>query len=205
MAAAPSIKGSVFAAVVEDVAKLLESGDVSDAEVARWLHPADMKLLKAPISISSWYDIRVYTRMCTLLRDVVGGGDDQFLRERGRETARRLLEAGFYAQLEFLHQIEAIHETAGEARFQAFGRDLRKLCTLSRSILNFSRWTSAPDPDEPTLYRIDVVEAEEFPEVLCWRSDGFINEMATLHGHDDLWEWERVAADRVVFRMLRPI
>jgi hypothetical protein len=205
LSAAPSIKGSVFAAVVEDVAKLLETGDLSKSEAARWLQPADVKLLDAQISVSSWYDLRVYTRMCTLLRDVVGEGDDQFLRDRGRETARRLLEAGFYAQLEFLHHIEAIEVKDPEERFKAFGRDLRKLCTLSRSILNFSRWTSAHDPDEPTRYRIDVAEAEEFPDVLCWRSDGFINEMATHHGHDDLWGWERVASDRIVFRMLRSI
>jgi hypothetical protein len=31
LSAAPSIKGSVFAAVVEDVAKLLETGDLSKA------------------------------------------------------------------------------------------------------------------------------------------------------------------------------
>jgi len=203
MAAVPSIKGSVFSAVVEDVAKVLERGDVADAEIGRWLEPADRRLLETPVSISSWYDIRAYTRMNELLRDVVGGGDDAYLRDRGRETARRLLDAGLYAQLEFLHRTEVAQTTGSQARFEAFGRDLRKLTTISGSILNFSRWSASPDPDRDGRYRIDVREAGAYPEVLCWRSDGFVNEMAGRHGEDDLWGWERVAPDHIVFRMLR--
>lgn len=204
MAAVPSIKGSVFAAVVEDVAKLLERGRLRPEEAERWLEPGDLKLLTSPISISSWYDIRAYTRMNELLRDVEGGGDPRYLRERGRETARRLLEAGLYAQLEFLHRTEVSMAQGSAARFEAFGRDLRKLNTLSASILNFSRWAAVPDP-EHGRYRIEVSEAEHFPEVLCWRSDGFVNEMAVQHGEGDLWYWERPARDLVVFRMLRSL
>lgn len=205
MTALPSIKGSVFAAVVEDVAVLLERGKLSEAEVGRWLQPGDRVLLAAPISISSWYDIRAYTRMNELLRDVAGGGSNDYLRERGRETARRLLEAGLYAQLEFLHRTEVAEATGHDARFAAFGRDLRKLATISGSILNFSRWSVAPDPDHGRRYRIDVTEAGPFPEVLCWRSDGFVNEMAAIHGSGDLWRWKRISPDRIVFRMLREL
>jgi hypothetical protein len=205
MTAVPSIKGSVFAGVVEDVKKLLVAGAVSVEEADRWLEPGDHKLLASPISISSWYDIRAYTRMNELLRDVEGGGDNQYLRERGRETARRLLESGLYAQLEFLHRVEVVSAKGRRARFDAFGRDLRKLATISGSILNFSRWTAAPDAGHEGRYRIDVTEAAHFPEVLCWRSDGFVNEMGTRHGEDDLWGWECIASDHIVFRMLRAL
>jgi hypothetical protein len=205
LAAIPSIKGSVFSAVVEDVTKLLEQRQLPDDEIARWLEPADRRLLASSISISSWYDIRSYTRMNQMLRDVAGDGDDAYLRERGRETARRLLHAGLYAQLEFLHRVEVSHTTGREARFAAFGRDLRKLTTISASILNFSRWSVEPAPDRAGHYRIVVSDAVDFPEVLCWRSDGFVNEMARLHGEADLWDWVRPAPDRVVFRMLRDI
>lgn len=205
MAATPSIKGSVFSAVVEDLSKLLDQRRFSDDEIGRWLEPTDRKLLGSPISISSWYDVRSYTRMNQMLRDVAGDGDDAFLRERGRETARRLLNAGLYAQLEFLHRTEVAQASGSEARFAAFGRDLRKLCTLSASILNFSRWSAEPDPDRPGRYQIVVSDAEHFPEVLAWRSDGFVNEMASLHGEADLWDWVRPERDRVVFRMLRDL
>lgn len=205
MVSRPSIKGSVFASIVEDVNKLLTRGVISQAELARWLRADDILLLGQTIGVASWYDVRAYTRMNELLRDVDGAGSNDYLRERGRQTARRLLDAGFYAQLEFLHRAEVGRTTGVRARFEAFGRDLRKLTTLSSSILSFSRWTSKPDPQREGYYVIDVAEAREFPEVLAWRSDGFVNEMATQHGDADLWCWERVTADRIVFRMIRPV
>ena len=204
MAGQPSIKGSVFANVVEDVKKLLAGGDLKKGELARWLREEDILLLGQTIGAATWYDIRCYARMNELLRDVEGDGSNDYLRERGRESARRLLEAGFYAQMEFLSRTEVGRTTGGRARFEAFGRDLRKLTTLSSSILNFSRWTPKPDPQQEGRYRIDVSEARDFPEVLAWRSDGFVNEMAVRHGTGDLWGWKRVSADLIVFRMLRP-
>jgi hypothetical protein len=201
---APSIKGSVFAAVVEDVQKLLASGALARTEAARWLRSEDLALLGQTIVVSNWYDIRTYTRMNELLRDVAGNGDSEYLRERGRETARRLLEAGLYAQLEYLQRAEVSRATDPQARFEAFGRDLRLLSTISGSILSFSRWTPRPEEDG-RRYRIEVSEALDFPEVLCWRSDGFVNEMARHHGDSDLWRWERPSAELVIFRMARPL
>ena len=141
--------------------------------------------------------------MNELLRDVEGGGSSQYLRTLGRQTANRLLEAGLYSQLEYLNRTEVSKVADGPARFAAFGRDLRLLTTISGSILNFSRWASLPDPEREGRYQIEVTEARDFPEVLAWRSDGFVNQMATVHGDPDLWSWERVAADRIVFRMMR--
>jgi hypothetical protein len=205
MPSQPSIKGSVFAGVVEDMNKLLTSGGITKPELARRLPTEDILLLGETIGAASWYDIRAYTRMNELMRDVDGGGSNDYLRQRGRQTARRLLEAGFYAQLEYLQRTE-VRRTAGvRARFEAFGRDLRKLSTISASILNFSRWTSKPDPGHEGSYMIEVSEAKDFPEVLAWRSEGFVNEMATQHGDPDLWSWERVKPDLLVFRMLRPV
>jgi hypothetical protein len=201
----PSIKGSVFAGVVEDMNKLLTSGGISKAELARRLPAEDLLLLGETIRTASWYDIRAYTRMNELLRDVVGGGRNDYLRESGRQTARRLLEAGFYAQLEYVQRTEVRRTVGARARFEAFGRDLRKLTTMSASILNFSRWTSKPDPKREGHYLIDVAEAKDFPEVLAWRSEGFVNEMAAQHGDPDLWSWARVKPDLLVFRTLRPV
>jgi hypothetical protein len=200
----PSIKGSVFAGVVEEVKKLLASGELGKTDAARWLQSEDLLLLDQTISVSNWYAIGSYTRMNELLREVVGGGSNEYLRDCGRQTARRLLEAGLYAQLEYLQRAEVSRVTEEQARFEAFGRDLRLLSTISGSILSFSRWTPKPEEDE-RRYRIEVSEARDFPEVLCWRSDGFVNEMARRHTDGDLWGWERPSLDVVVFRMLRPI
>jgi hypothetical protein len=205
MASVPSIKGSVFANVVEDVCKLIAREGLSVDELTRWLTPQDLDLLETEILVSEWYDIAVYTRMNELLRDVESGGSNEYLRQRGRLTAQHLLQSGLYQQLEYLQRTQLGKANAQRARFEAFGRDLRLLTTLSGSILNFSRWVSRPDPHEVGRYIIEVSEAQDFPEVLCWRSDGFVNEMATQHGEPDLWRWERTAADRVVFHMVRPV
>jgi hypothetical protein len=205
MPTAPSIKGSVFGSIVEDVRNLVREGGLDVDELTRWLKSDDLDFLDEEIPVSDWYDIRVYTRMNELLRDVEGAGSNDYLRQRGRLTARRLLESGIYQQLEYLHRTELARERDAALRFAAFGRDLRLLCTLSASILNFSRWTSKPDPEQEGRYVIEVSEAQDFPEVLCWRSDGFVNEMATQHGEPDLWGWERTASEFIVFRMLRPL
>ena len=205
MASVPSIKGSVFAVVVEDVCKLVARGGLSVDELTRWLKPQDVDLLEQEIGVSEWYDIAIYMRLSELLRDVEGGGSNEYLRQRGSRTARRLLESGLYQQLEYLQRTELGKAKEQRARFEAFGRDLRLLTTLSGSILNFSRWKSKPDPEETGRYVIEVSEARYFPEVLCWRSDGLVNEMATQHGEPDLWRWERTAADIIVFQMVRPV
>jgi hypothetical protein len=198
----PSIKGSIFANVVEDVNKVVASGELRKEELARWLGAAEVGLLDAKILVSNWYDIRSYDRMNALLRDVVGNGSNEYLRERGRETARKLGAAGIYAQLEYLSRTE-VSRAAGAARFEAFGRDLRKLTTLSASILNFSVWTPKPDPQHADRYVIEVTDARDFPDTLAWRSDGFVNGMSAKHSRGDLWCWERPSQDRVLFRMVR--
>ena len=72
-------------------------------------------------------------------------------------------------------------------RFEALGRDLRRLNTLSASILNFTKWEAMPDPDAMMRYRIEVSDAAAMPETLVWRTDGFVNEMARQQAPDDLW------------------
>jgi hypothetical protein len=203
MPAVPSIKGSVFTSVIEDVAKLLHGGALSREEAARWTQPQDLALLDQEIVVSGWYDLGSYTRLTELLRDVEGGGDNEYLRERGRRTARRLLDAGLYAQFEYLQRVQVRQATDERARFEAFGRDLRLLTSISGSILNFSRWTSRPDPEQAGRYLIEVLEARDFPEILCWTSDGFMNGMAGIYDARDMWTWRRPAPDRVVFSMTR--
>jgi hypothetical protein len=98
MSKSASIKGSVFASSVEDVNKLICDGRLTPGEAGRWLEPGDFALLEAQISVAGWYDIRCYDRLNRLLRDVEGDGHNDYLRNKGRLTARRLLEAA-YAQL----------------------------------------------------------------------------------------------------------
>jgi hypothetical protein len=205
MAAVPSIKGSVFSTIVEDVRKALNGAGLSRSDATKWLEPTDLVLLDQAITIAGWYDIRSYDRMNALLLELVGGGSHEFFREQGRNTAKRLLDGGLYAQLEYLQRTQASKATEPKTRFEAFGRDLRLLTSLSASILNFSRWSTRPDPESEQRYRIDVTEAAAMPDSLCWRSEGFINGMAAVRGGKNLWSWDRAAPDHIKFHMVRAI
>lgn len=201
----PSIKGRIFGPAVEDVNKLLARGDLAAEELGRWLEPGDLPLLGQAISATEWYDVRSYVRLAALLRDVEGHGSNDYLRERGVRSAERLLEAGLYSQLEYLGRVQVARESDPQKRFLAFGRDLKLLTTLSASILSFSRWNSLVDPEQKDRYLIEVSDAKDFPDVLGFTSEGFVNGMARQHGAADLWRWERARPDLVLLRMVRSV
>src|SRR5262249_25503469 len=77
VAVIPSVKGSVFVAIVEDVQKLLAARKLKREELGRWLQPKDLAFLDSPIHAHEWYDVRIYARMSELLRDVEGGGRNE--------------------------------------------------------------------------------------------------------------------------------
>ena len=203
--AIPSVKGSVFEVAVQDVRKLLESGTLSREQAGRWLESDDFDQLDEAVVVSGWYDIRSYDRMNQLLLEALGHGNDEFLREAGRQTARNLLDGGFYAQMEYLQRAEVKTKISAVERFEAFGRDLVLLSTLSSSIFNFTTWTSKPDLEHEGRYVIEVSDAADFPETCALRAYGFINEMATEHGEPDLWRWSRPRPDLIVFEMVRQV
>ena len=205
MPVVPSIKGSVFVHLVEDTQKLLAAKRVKQEELSRWLKPKDLELFAERVQAHEWYDIRAYARFSELLRDVEGGGSNEYLRKRGAKNAKRLLEAGLYQQLEYTHRTLFVRESDKEARFLAFGRDLARLTTISSSILNFGRTAHKPDPDRKMRWLIEVTQAREYPDALVWASDGFTNEMARQHNSPDLWAWERPESDRIVWHMTREI
>lgn len=205
MARARCVKGSVFGGAVEQVNKLIGEGAISREEVTRRLPPGDLRLLDSSILIASWYDVGTFTRLNELLRDVEGGGSHEYLRELGRESARRLLDGGLYSQLEYLQRMQLGRVADAQERFEAFSRDLRRLNTISSSIYNFGRWEVETNPGHPRRYAIVVSDAEGLSDVLCWRIEGFVNEMAAVHGSRDLWSWRRVGRDVVRIDMTRDL
>lgn len=204
MAAVPSIKGSVFSFAVEDVLKLVSAGKLSRSELERRLQPEDLPFLDNPIAPAQWYDVRVYARLVELLRDVEGGGRNDYLERRGALSAEKLLNSGVYQQLEYLNRTQVQTQSNPEERAVAFGRDLRLLVSLNGSILNFSKWESKRDPTDPHRWIIEVSDASAYPEVLCWSTLGLINRMASQHGAPGLWRWERLGPSIIHYRMTRP-
>ena len=205
MAQKPCIKGTAITSLVEDMRKLLSDGKISQRDIESRLTAEDLALLEETVTTSSWYDIHSYRRLTELLRDIEGEGRDEYVRERGRARGQKLIEGGLYQQMEYLGRSRVRRAMDPKARFEAYGKDLKLLVTLSQSLLNFSTWTVVPDPDHGDRYRIEVRDAADFPDVLGWASEGVIDAMAEVHGLSGLWRWERIAPDFVVYRMLRPV
>ena len=201
----PSIKGSAITTTAEDVRKLVQSGVVSETELERRLTPDALALVRQPIAAAQWYDIRAVTSLVELLWDIEGHGDPAYMRRRGEEIAERLLHAGLYAQLEFVKRVKLDPHTDPRARFEAFGRDLRLMTSLSGSMLNFGRWTSRPDPAYEGRYLIEIHEAIAFPVPTSLATEGFINRLMREMREAARWHVERPRPDLIVYRMDRPL
>jgi hypothetical protein len=197
-AAAPSIKGRFIEDVVEDVKRQQSKA------IAERLGLLDQAVIRAPIDPNAWYDIRLYARLLAFLRDIEGDGTDDYLRDRGVRNAERMLGAGVYPQLDYLGRIQADRETEPSLRRAAFGRDLRFLSTMGAAVFNFTRWNPVDDPDHADRFRIEVSDAEAFPDFAGLTSEGFMNRgHRREEGEPDLWRYDRVRSDLAVFRMTR--
>ena len=205
MSSVPSIKGSAFSFVVEKTLKLVSAGEISRNELARRLSPESLSVLDQPIHVIEWYDIRIYAQLMEFLRDVAGGGENEYLIRHGEHAAERLLQKGLYQQMEYLKRLQLGKETDAKGRYEAFGRDLRLLVTITPSILNFGQQQVKGDPEHADRYLLETSDATAYPEVLCWTTQGFNNRMAATHDSPDLWCWERPRLDLVRFRMTRSL
>ena len=199
----PSIKGTVVAGHAETFQKYLADESPDRATLDRWFEPGEVDVLSGPIEPTRWFPIGSYDRLLCFLREYVGGGRNEFLIESGRRTAEKLLAAGIHQQFEYLSRTEVSEKVDKESRHQAFGRDLRLLTTITGSILNFLESSVVPDPDHAMRWMIRHRQARDYPETLCWTSQGFCNRMAEEHGMPELWYWERLEPGVVCFRMNR--
>jgi hypothetical protein len=208
MSRIPSIKGAAIVGMPEVFHKALADGQTTRDALARGLPPRALALLDEPVVAAEWYDVRVIDRMLLMLRDIVGHGNDSFLMRRGSDAAERMIKAGFYQQLGYLSRLRVHSAADARQRFEALGVDLRLLTSLSAAMYNFSTWTVKPDADHGDRYVIEVTEASDFPETLCFTGIGFINRMSSeggLAARDPLWTWSRPQRDRILYRMSRAL
>ncbi len=202
----PSIKGSGISSLIEDLAKMRDDGRLSAALLEERLTPTDRALLDQPVNLAGWYDVHSYRRLAELICEVEGKREI-LLRQRGAAAAERLAAAGLYQQMESVTRLRNDEEIDGDEGFQAYGRLLRLITTLSGSLLNFSRFRVEVDPEKNDRYSIHVSDADDFPEVLAYTTEGFINAMAKMgsgRGRTDSWVLDRSDGE-LRFRMQRPV
>ncbi len=206
----PSIKGSIFRGAIDDLARLQREGRVSQEEVDAQLATEDLAFLEGETSSAGWYPIESYARLIELLGDLEGGGKDAYFVERGRASARRLMESGLYQQLSFLSRWDSTLGAAGDdtsATIADYARNLRMVTSLASAIYNVGKWVVEPDPEHAGRVCIAVREARAYSDPMRLAIEGFLNECARAAREDltHLHISERPAPDLMLFRMTRDI
>jgi hypothetical protein len=208
--AVPSIKGSIFKGVIDDLVRLQREGQVSQDEVDAQLATEDLALLEGEVSAAAWYPMESYARLMELLGDVEGAGKDSYFVERGRASARRLMASGLYQQLAFLSRWEETIGSQGSgqsALIAGYARNLRMVSSLASGIYNVGKWMVEPDPEHAGRVCIAVREARAYSEPMRLAIEGFLNECARAAREElaHLHVSERPSPDLMLFRMTRDI
>jgi len=194
----PSIKGSAFQAVVDDLNRLLSSGALAPDEAAQRLEPGDLELLRSGVQPGSWYPIGTYRRMLGLLVAEEGGADREgYLRRRGQAAAQRILHMGLYSHL------DAAMRAAARAPDKWVEQVGRVMTTLSNAMFNFSAWDFAAG-DEQHLFSLHVRQAALLPEETRILLQGFIEALFEPFTEDRVRVTSRrPSADAIVFEGVR--
>jgi hypothetical protein len=196
---APSIKGSAFQSVVEDVQRLLEGDRISREELEVRLEPADLPLLDEKVLPALWYPIGTYRRLSELLMEIEGGGRTEYLVRRGARAAERLFALGIYQQL---RRGEAIAEEIRSSGSLWSQQDGAIMASLAGAIFSFTTWRFVADAENRGEHRIEVSDAAALPEVARFAAQGFIEYVSTrlAKAHVRVTS-ERPAPDRIVFQL----
>ena len=193
----PSIKGTAFQSVADDVQALVAAGRLAPAELEARLPAEDLRILEEKVLPGIWYPLATYRRLTELLIAVEGGGRPDYVVQRGARAAERLFAAGLYLQLERGDEIGAQKRARGEGWTE---REGNLVSSLAGAIFNVSRWRFTVDSE--AVHRIEVSEAEELPEVSRLAAQGFVEYTASrLAGGPVRVSSERLGRGRIVFTL----
>ena len=207
----PSIKGTIFGPVAEEIQALRESGRLDDDRLSASLEARDIELLEQKTLVASWYPIDTYARYLELLCQQLGHGDPRYFERRGAQSARRLMDGGLYSQLDLLGSIadepERLGEDSEQRSLRAYRSKLAVVLSLAGSIYNVGRWKVIADEAHPGRVAIEISEAAAYSDGMVAAIVGFLDECARSVNTrlEKLYQSERPARDRVVIRMLRDL
>jgi hypothetical protein len=182
----PSIKGSAFRSVREDVKRLVDQGRIDPEEIATSLSDKDRRLLDSVITPVSWVPIESYARMLELLALEEGGDDTvRYLRDRGARAAEILL-SGTYRS--FAAEPGTWGRRVGEA-----------MIGIGELLYNFTEWTFHPETDD--AFEFHVSDAVHFPDPALYTAEGFLKWIAERAADRPMRVTSsRPSRDRVVIR-----
>ncbi len=184
----PSIKGTGFESVVDDIQRLLDTRQLTRDELEEKLTPDDLIILESKIGPASWVPIDTYRRVVDILISIEAHGDPQgYLFQRGWRAAERLHKAGLYSQF--------------DATAEKWGMRVGKLIvTLGPVMYNFTEWQYELAPAPLRGFQVIVRSTAEFPECARFTALGFIEYLArSATGLTFRVTSERLSGGRIVY------
>jgi hypothetical protein len=167
----PSIKGTAYGSVHEDLSALVADGRVSRDELEARLGAEDLKHFDAKVLAGNWYPIQSYRALLAIVADKEANGNaEEYLVARGWRAAARLKESGIYRQL----------EANDAASGKPWGARVAGLIgSVSRLMYNFTSWHVEPGEDA-TCFRAVVADAADFVDECRYTAQGFVAFAATM-------------------------
>ena len=195
---APSIKGVLLTKLVDDVRTLLERSQADRERLEARLSAGVLELLEGKVGIGHWYPIEQYTEISELIWKEEGGGRPEYLRQRGEDAMKCLMEAGLYQQIDYLNQEDRGFRTL--LTRDELLRSCRLVGSITGALLNFGANTWDWDPENPDIMLHQVREAAHYPEVLRRLQEGTLTFLVRLARPDaPAVTSERIAPDHIVF------
>jgi hypothetical protein len=191
----PSIKGTAYNSVHDDLHRMIDDGRVKPDELEARLLPEELEILDSKVLATRWYPIDTYRKLLSLVAEKDAKGRvDEYLVERGWRAAERLKEAGIYRQL-----------GADESKGKSWGARVSALVSaISGLLYNFTRW-SVEDAHNPDGFQIVVEDAKDFADECRFTAQGFVKFAATLmaDGAPVKISSARPTPDRIVYTVRR--
>jgi hypothetical protein len=190
----PSIKGTAYNSVHDDLHRMLDDGRMSEAELEARLSREELELFQSKVLATKWYPIETYRKLLALVAQKdAKGATDEYLVERGWRAAERLAQAGIYRQL-----------GADEGAGKSWGARVANLVTkISGLLYNFTRW-SVEEPENAAVIHVTVDEAKDFADECRYTAQGFVSFAATLMaGGPVKITSTRPRPDRIVYTVRR--
>jgi hypothetical protein len=190
--AVASIKGVAVQLVADAIQKLLSTGSITRDELEVALEKQDLELLDGGVVPGLWYPISSFARLLTLALERDGRTEPEDWTRVGFEIANKLLAGR--AHQEVVSTAKSWGDRSGFA-----------LVNLAPLFLNFSSWSFEKESRSSRLFRVEVTDAREFPDVLRYMGQGVVEFLATqVQGRPVEVVSDRPAPDLVVFRTVRP-
>jgi len=190
----PSIKGTAYNSVHDDLHRMIDDGRVTAAELEARLSREELELLESKVLATKWYAIDTYRKLLALVAEKEAKGRiEEYLVDRGWRAAERLKEAGIYRQL-------GSDDGAGKS----WGARVANLVSkISGLLYNFTRW-SVDEPGNATTFHVIVDEAKDFADECRYTAQGFVAYAATLMaGAPVKITSARPTPDRIVYTVRR--